>query len=187
MASRPDTSEMLSRFPGPVTLYPSRKKWLLVCAGGALFAIGGVWMVRSGEWMGWLPLIFFSLVALVAAVAMLPGAGALTLGREGFEITNLFRRHPTRWQDALRFATADTTRHPALGSLRRYQSEREAHCEDQRRDRRAQCGVARYLWSFARRSRAPDDAMARARPGVRLAALNLAFQPGRTFSSFQCS
>ncbi len=49
MASRPDTSEILSRFPGPVTLYPSRKKWLLVCAGGALFAIGGVWMVRSGE------------------------------------------------------------------------------------------------------------------------------------------
>jgi hypothetical protein len=106
MASRPDTSEILSRFPGPVTLYPSRKKWLLVCAGSALFAIGGVWMVRSGEWMGWLPLIFFSLVALVAAVAMLPGAGALTLGREGFEITNLFRRHPTRWQDALRFTTA---------------------------------------------------------------------------------
>jgi hypothetical protein len=106
MASRTDISEILSRFPGPVTLYPSRKKWLLVFAGGALFASGGVWMIRSGEWTGWFPLVIFALVVVIAAVAMLPGAGALTLDREGFEITNLFRRHRTSWQDALRFATA---------------------------------------------------------------------------------
>jgi hypothetical protein len=105
MASRTDISEILSRFPGPVTFYPSRKKWLAVLAGGALFTIGGVLMVRSGEPMGWFPLIFFALVALVAAAAMLPGAGALTLDREGFEITNLFRRYRTRWQDASGFST----------------------------------------------------------------------------------
>jgi hypothetical protein len=106
MASRTDISEILSRFPGPVTFYPSRKKWLAVLAGGVLLTIGGVLMVRSGDPMGWLPLIFFTLVALGAAVAMLPGAGALMLDRQGFEVTNLFRRHHTRWQDALRFAAA---------------------------------------------------------------------------------
>src|SRR5262249_39696147 len=72
----------------------------------ALFTVGGVFMVRSGDWTGWLPLIFFALVALVAAAAMLPGAGALTLDRDGFEITNLFRRHRSRWQDAHGFTTA---------------------------------------------------------------------------------
>ena len=106
MPPRTDVSQILSRFPGPVTLYPSRRKWLLVFVGGVSFAIGGAFMVRSSEAMGWLPLIFFSLVALVAAVAMLPGAGALTLDRDGFEVTSLFRRHHTRWQDAHGFAAA---------------------------------------------------------------------------------
>jgi hypothetical protein len=103
MAPRTDPTAILDRFPGPVTLYPSRRKWLLVMAGGAVFAIGGAWMIRGGDPTGWFVLIFFAAVALVAAVAMLPGAGALTLDREGFEITNLFRRHRTRWQDASGF------------------------------------------------------------------------------------
>ena len=30
---------ILSRFPGPVTLHPSRAKWLMVFAGGALFLL----------------------------------------------------------------------------------------------------------------------------------------------------
>jgi hypothetical protein len=106
MPPRIDISQILSRFPGPVTLYPSRRKWLLVFTGGALFAVGGVWMVKSGDATGWFPLIFFLLVALVAAVAMLPGAGALMLDREGFQITNLFRRHRTPWRDAVHFTAS---------------------------------------------------------------------------------
>jgi hypothetical protein len=106
MATRTDAAEILSRFPGPVTLYPSRKKWLLVFAGGALFATGGAWMIQGGDGTGWFVLIFFGLVALVAAAAMLPGAGALTLDRDGFEVTNLFRRHRSRWQDTVGFLAA---------------------------------------------------------------------------------
>ena len=30
-------SEILSRFPGMVTLYPSRRKWLLILAGSLVF------------------------------------------------------------------------------------------------------------------------------------------------------
>jgi hypothetical protein len=106
MPSAADAAAILSRFPGPVTLYPSRKKWLLVLAGSALFAVGGFWMIRQGNAMGWVVLIFFGLVAVVAAAAMLPGAGGLTLDRDGFEATNLFRRHRTRWQDATGFQAA---------------------------------------------------------------------------------
>ena len=101
-----DAVQILPRFPGPVTLYPSRKKWLLVFAGSALFAIGGAWMIRSGEGTGWFVLIVFGLGALIAAAAMLPGAGALMLDRDGFEVTSLFRRHRCRWQDTDGFAAA---------------------------------------------------------------------------------
>jgi hypothetical protein len=48
--------------------------------------------------------VFFGLVALVAPVAMLPGAGGLVLDREGFDVTSLFRRYRVRWQDTADFA-----------------------------------------------------------------------------------
>jgi hypothetical protein len=107
MAARADIAPIPARFPGPVTLYPSRKKWLLVLAVGVVLAVGGVLMIRSGELKGWLVLIFFAAVSLIAAAVMLPGAGALTLDRDGFEVTNLFRRHRTRWQDASGFTATD--------------------------------------------------------------------------------
>jgi hypothetical protein len=106
MAARADTAAILDRFPGPVTLYPSRRKWLLVLAVGAVLAVGGALMIRDGDPKGWFVLIFFVAVALTAAAAMLPGAGALTLDRDGFEVTNLFRHHRTRWQDAAGFTAA---------------------------------------------------------------------------------
>ena len=102
MAS-PSPDAFVSRFPGPVTLYPSRTKWLLVLATCALFAVGGFWMIRSGEPWGWFVLIFFGLGVVVAAAAMLPGAGALTLDAAGFEVISLFGRHRARWQDAADF------------------------------------------------------------------------------------
>jgi hypothetical protein len=103
MAARTDTTAILDRFPGPVTLYPSRKKWLLVLAGGAAFAVGGALMIRDGDPTGWFVLVFFAAVALIAAAVLLPGAGALTLDRDGFEITNLFRHHRIPWRDASGF------------------------------------------------------------------------------------
>jgi hypothetical protein len=108
----PDTeiAAVLSRFPGPLTLYPSRREWLLVFTGCLLVAAGGAWMIKSGDGEGWLVLIFFGLGTLVAGAAMLPGAGGLILDHDGFEITNLFRRHRTRWQDAAGFQTASVPR-----------------------------------------------------------------------------
>ena len=48
--------------------------------------------------MGWPVLAFFFLGAMVAATALLPGAGGLTLDSRGFEIKNLFRRDRMSWQ-----------------------------------------------------------------------------------------
>jgi hypothetical protein len=101
-----DPAQTLARFPGPVTLYPSRRKWPLIFAGSALFTVGGAWMITSGDASGWFVLTFFGLGAIVAALIMLPGAGALMLDSDGFEVTNLFRHHRSHWQVTAGFAAA---------------------------------------------------------------------------------
>jgi hypothetical protein len=97
---------MLMRFPGPVTLYPSRRKWTLVLMGCALFTACGVGMIVDKAPSGWLVLLFFLFGVIVAAMALLPGAGSLTLEGNSFEIKNLFRRQRVRWQDATGFKAA---------------------------------------------------------------------------------
>jgi hypothetical protein len=104
MASTAD--DILARFPGPVTLSPSRRKWALILLISAGFTAIGVWMVASGNTTGWFPLAFFGLCAVAAVIAMLPGAGGLKLDRDGFAITNLFRSHSYRWQETSGFAVA---------------------------------------------------------------------------------
>jgi hypothetical protein len=102
MASQDDCVELLARFPGPVTLYPSRKKWLLVFAGSAGFVALGYWIIQKDNWVGWGAVIFFGLGMLVSAATLLPGAGTLTLDREGFEAKSLFRRRRARWRNVSR-------------------------------------------------------------------------------------
>jgi hypothetical protein len=106
---------ILARFPGPVTLRVSRLKWFAVLAGGLGFVAIGVFMLRGDiggvdRWdvlIAWACLVFFGLVALVAAVMLLPGAGSLTLAAEGFETCNLFRRFRTPWQQASDFTVGE--------------------------------------------------------------------------------
>ena len=106
MQPQEDAHDILARFPGPVTLVPSRRKWLLVLLACAGFTAIAVWMVASGNLMGWFVLAFFGPGAVLAFVALLPGASALKLDQTGFETTNLFRRQSFRWQDASGFEAA---------------------------------------------------------------------------------
>jgi hypothetical protein len=98
---------ILAKFPGPVTLSASRRKWLLMLLGSGAFTAAGIAMVLSSATAGgWFGVIFFGLCTIVAVVMLLPGAGALRLDREGFEVTSLFRRHRSRWADATGFKSA---------------------------------------------------------------------------------
>ena len=106
MQPQEDAHDILARFPGPVTLVPSRRRWLLIFLGAAAFTAIGIWMVASGNAVGWFVLLFFGLCAAVGLAAMLPGAGGLTLNRDGFEIVNLFRRSSFRWADVDDFGSA---------------------------------------------------------------------------------
>jgi len=98
--------KFLERFPGPVTLRPSRGKWLLLFAISFAFSFGGCLMVRDGASGGWFVLIFFGFCTLISIVVMLPGASALTLDRDGFEVKRMYRGDRTRWRNASGFTTA---------------------------------------------------------------------------------
>jgi hypothetical protein len=95
--------DILARFPGPVTLYPSRRKWGLVLLGAAIFTAGGIWMIQRGDSAGWYVTIFFGLGTLIAIAVMLPGAGRLTLDQDSFEAKTLFRGYRIRWADTRGF------------------------------------------------------------------------------------
>ena len=95
---------ILARFPGPATLYPSRKKWLLILLGSALFTAAGIGMVAESAPNGWYGVIFFGACLIVSAIMMFPGTGGLVLDRDGFQVTNLFRSYRLRWREVTGFA-----------------------------------------------------------------------------------
>ena len=103
MASDATYNEILARFPGPVTLYPSRRKWLLVMGGCLLFAVAGIGEAYNGDAKDWLGVAFFGLGAIVPSLMLLHGAASLTLDADGFEMTNLFRHTRFHWRDASGF------------------------------------------------------------------------------------
>jgi hypothetical protein len=95
--------ELLSRFPGPITLYPSREKWAMLAAGSAPFVvIGGIMILDASAntlW-GWVAVVFFGACLLIAAIRLLPGAAALTLDVSGFEEHTLFfQRVRAQWRN----------------------------------------------------------------------------------------
>jgi hypothetical protein len=98
---------ILSRFPGPVTLYPSKTKWLSTFLGCLGFSIIGIWLIEIGNrtWMDWSALIFFSLGVILIPIALLPGASVLTLDADGFQFINLFRRCRYSWVDTTGFVS----------------------------------------------------------------------------------
>jgi hypothetical protein len=98
-----DAGAILAAFPGPVTLYPSRKKWLVLLAASIAFTAAGIGMIREHVSMGWPVALFFGAGILVSLVVLLPGASGLKLDRNGFEITSMFRRTFVAWPAATGF------------------------------------------------------------------------------------
>lgn len=94
--------ELLERFPGPITLYASPRKWLAILAGCAVFVGIGVSMIISpalfnrsylgipADIIGWLEIVLFGLGLIVSVMALMPGRSDLTLDANGFAVRNLF-------------------------------------------------------------------------------------------------
>ena len=89
--------------PDPLTLRPPLYKafvLLAVCCG---FVAVGVWMVKSGEEMGYLCAGFFGLGIPVSLVQMLPGSTGLRIDASGFTVTNLYRKWAVPFSDIQEF------------------------------------------------------------------------------------
>ena len=69
----------------------------------AVFVVGGVFMVRAGEWIGWLPIVFFGLGLAVFALRLLPNSSYLRVGPDGFTVCTGFRAHSFGWGDVADF------------------------------------------------------------------------------------
>jgi len=99
-----DGAAILARFPGPVRLSPSRRKWILFLAGSLIpVVIGGV-LLRVDVKEGLVMIAVGGLIVLLAgAMLFLPGAGGLLLDAEGFDVVSLGIRQRMRWTEAGNF------------------------------------------------------------------------------------
>ena len=88
---------------GSVCLSPSPWKWAGVGLVSLAFTVGGAWMIRSGDRMGWLCLAFFGLGVLVSILCVLPNASYLELDRDGFTVCAMFRAGTYAWSDVTEF------------------------------------------------------------------------------------
>jgi hypothetical protein len=97
--------ELLSRFPGPITLYPSRAKWRFLTAGAAAFTAVAIFlsvfapMDAVHRILMIFGAIFFGSCMLLGVITLLPGAASLQLDKDGFEIVKFYRKRRLRWAE----------------------------------------------------------------------------------------
>jgi hypothetical protein len=101
---------LLSQFPGPLTLYPSRSKFLMLFAGSSAFvAVGVVTLLQDGSSAkAWFIVLFFALCAVVSAAYLLPGAASLTLDANGFRLKQFYFVRKSRWENVTNIHTGYT-------------------------------------------------------------------------------
>jgi hypothetical protein len=102
--------EILSKFPGPVTIKSSRLKIAallliaIVMAGTSLYLLEFEQNPRYRTWLAaWGILIFFSVGIPIFAVMLLPNASYLKLGPREFELVSLFKKARIPWRNAMNF------------------------------------------------------------------------------------
>lgn len=86
-----------------IILRPRKSKMILLAFVSLLFVAVGVWTIEKDSWKIWSGIVFFSICFLVAFMQLLPGSSKLTLTRDGFAITSLFKSHFTKWEDVKSF------------------------------------------------------------------------------------
>jgi hypothetical protein len=89
--------QILSQFPGPATLCPSRREHLGYAVGSLVFVAAGVWLLNRPDptpyhlFMSWIGIVVFSLMsAYWIYVTIFPQTNQLTLRRDDFEAVDFF-------------------------------------------------------------------------------------------------
>jgi hypothetical protein len=106
---------ILARFPGPVTLTPSRLRWLALTAGALVFVAICIFLLwarpadfdGSDVLMAGFGIVFFGAGAAVGVLQLMPGAGRLVLTADGFDEIAFYRRVHVPWLAADRFTVSE--------------------------------------------------------------------------------
>ena len=84
-------------------LKPKTTKTILLGIVSLTFTIEGIMLTDKESLKGWLIASFFGLGLIVFLIQLIPGSTQLTLTKEGFIMTSLFRSHLTKWSDVKEF------------------------------------------------------------------------------------
>jgi hypothetical protein len=131
---KPDeVSSLLARFPGPLALDVSKRKFLVGVLAGAVLIAGGAWMIHyaaspayqpyDGSKLGrllsmlglhgaaadaaiaWTMIVAGGVVATISMLVLIPGATGITLDANGFTMRGVFgRMRIYNWNDVDDFA-----------------------------------------------------------------------------------
>ena len=95
-------------------LRPKATKTILLGLVCIAFIVGGIILNKEDSLKGWLIASFFGLGLIVFIIQLIPGSTQLTLTKEGFIMTNLFRNHLTKWSDIKEFKIGYLGRNTAV-------------------------------------------------------------------------
>jgi len=84
-------------------LRPKTTKTILLGIVCLAFTVGGIIITDEDNLKGWLIASFFGLGLIVFIIQLIPGSTQLTLTKDGFIMTSLFRSHITKWPDVKAF------------------------------------------------------------------------------------
>ena len=91
----------------PQTLYPSRLKFALLAFISLVFVAIGFLVRNDGNpTAAYLLMAIFGLGFVVSIIQLIPGSASLTLDRDGFTTSSLFKKSTIRWHDIARFGVA---------------------------------------------------------------------------------
>jgi hypothetical protein len=78
---------------------PRNSRTILFALGSLAFLVPGAYMIKEQPVIGWFVTLFFGLGLIVFLIQIIPGSTELTLTKEGFEMTSLFRKGTIRWTE----------------------------------------------------------------------------------------
>jgi hypothetical protein len=86
-----------------IMLRPKAPKTILLALVSLVFTAGGILIAQKESLKGWSIAAFFGLGFIVFIIQLIPGSTQLTLTKDGFIMTSLFRSNLTKWTDVKAF------------------------------------------------------------------------------------
>jgi hypothetical protein len=100
---------LLSQFPKPLTLYPSRSKYFILFVVSALgFYMSVVLAKQDSTATIWFCVVFCTVCAIVFATYLVPGSASLTLDADGFRVKQFYFVRKSRWQNVTSINVGDS-------------------------------------------------------------------------------